>query len=81
VAELAEPKVMAPRTAVVASLAPGQVTVSVIIIVPDGGADAVQLTPAVNVTFCPTTTGFGVASSFTTLLTEAAHAGSAVLAK
>ena len=78
-AEVREPNVIVPRTAVVA--VPEQVTVSVIVIVPEAGTEAVKLTPAVNVTFCPRTTGFGEASSPTILGTGAAEAGSAMMAK
>jgi hypothetical protein len=69
VAEVDDPKVTAPRTATVAALAPGHITVSVSMMLPLGGAPMVQFTPAVNVTLCPIATGFGVESTLTTLLT------------
>ena|SRR5437016_3619419 len=79
VAEVAEPNVIVPSDASVGVLAPAHMTVSVIVIVPVGAAAAVQLTPAVNVTG-DSTTGFGVASTFTTLVTWA-DAGGAMIAR
>jgi hypothetical protein len=67
--EVDDPKVTAPRTTTEAALAPGHITVSVSVMLPLGGAPKVQFTPAVNVTFCPITAGFGVESTLTTLLT------------
>jgi hypothetical protein len=69
VEEVDDPNVTAPRTATVAALAPGHIAVSMSIMLPLGGAPMVQFTPAVNVTFCPIATGFGVESTLTTLLT------------
>jgi hypothetical protein len=69
VAEVDDPKVTVPRTATVAALAPGHITVSVSMMLPLGGAPMLQFTPAVNVTFCPIATGFGLESTLTTLLT------------
>jgi hypothetical protein len=79
VAEVEDPKVTDPRTATVAALAPGHVTVSVSMMLPLGGAPTFQFTPAVNVTFCPIATGLGLESTLTTLLTWP-QAGSAIIA-
>jgi hypothetical protein len=67
VVEVDDPKITAPRTTTEAALEPVHVTVSVSVMLPLGGAPKVQFTPAVNVTFCPITAGFGVESTLTTL--------------
>ena len=60
-----------------AVLVPEHWTVSVSVMVPLGGALAVQLTPAVNVTG-PSATGLGVESSLTTLVTWAGAGGAKI---
>jgi hypothetical protein len=68
VVEVDDPNITAPRTTTEAALEPVHVTVSVSVMLPLGGAPKVQFTPAVNVTFCPTTAGFGAENTLTTLL-------------
>ena len=74
VTDVVAPRVIVPRVWTVAEVAPGQVTVSIRVMVPVGDSVAVQLTPPVIVSFCPITTGFGVDSNITALETVAAGA-------
>jgi hypothetical protein len=66
---LAEPSVIVPGTETVAGFAPGHVTVSVTVIGAGRRSGGSGFTPAVNVTFYPSTTGLGAASNLTTLVT------------
>ena len=68
---MAAPNVIVPRTATVGVTAPGHRTASVIVIVPLGADAPVRFTPAMNVSLWPWTTGFGEASTLTTLVTWA----------